>query len=77
MYDESLDGNMDESNHMVYVMKRSGERVPFDLDKIIKAIQKANNEEGIVSERLTEGEIAGMAYGIMKDAENTGRDLSV
>ena len=36
MYDESLDGNMDESNHMVYVMKRSGERVPFDLDKIIR-----------------------------------------
>ena len=77
MYDERLDVNMDESSHIVYVMKRSGERVPFDLDKIIKAIQKANNEEGIVSERLTEGEIAGMAYGIMKDAENTGRDLSV
>src|SRR3712207_5192806 len=77
MYDETLDGNMDAGRHDVYVMKRSGERVPFDLEKIVRAIQKANNEEGILSERLTDGEIAGMAYGIMKDAENTGRDLSV
>ncbi len=79
MYNEYLDGNIHEEEELtqVYVMKRSGERVPFDIDKIINAVEKANNEEGILSERLTSGEIAGIAYGIMKDAENAGRDLSV
>ncbi len=79
MYNEWLDGNIHEEDEVtqVYVMKRSGERVPFDIDKIINAVEKANNEEGILSERLTSGEIAGIAYGIMKDAENAGRDLSV
>ena len=59
------------------VMKRSGERVPFDVDKIANAIMKANREEGIMSERLTADQIREIAEGIRKDAENAGRDLSV
>ncbi|HBN00807.1 MAG TPA: anaerobic ribonucleoside-triphosphate reductase [Firmicutes bacterium] len=59
------------------VMKRSGERVPFDRQKIVNAINGANDEEGIPSERLSPEEIANIALGIQKDAINAGRDLSV
>ena len=75
MYNEYLDGNMHE--HVNCVMKRSGERVTFDAEKIIAAIRKANMAEGIVSERLTEDQINEIAYGIEKDAASAGRDLSV
>ena len=77
MYDELLDGNMDYVEPKICVMKRSGERVPFDLIKIENAIRKANNEEGIISERLTDEQITQIALGIKKDAINAGRDLSV
>ncbi len=77
MYDELLDGNLEIERPQVYVMKRSGERVPFDVKKIVAAIEKANDEEGIPSERLTEECIHGIAEGVMKDAGNAGRDLSV
>ena len=77
IYDESLDGNLDIEEPKICVMKRSGERMSFDRMKIVEAIRGANEEEGIVSERLTEEQINGIAYGIMKDAANAGRDLSV
>ena len=77
IYDESLDGNLDIEEPKICVMKRSGERTSFDRMKIVEAIRGANEEEGIVSERLTEEQINGIAYGIMKDAMNAGRDLSV
>ncbi len=76
-YDEALDGNMEIEETKICVMKRSGERVPFDRQKIVAAINGANDEEGIVSERLTPEEIANIALGIQKDAVNAGRDLSV
>ena len=76
-YDETLDGNMSVDEPKICVMKRSGERVPFDREKIVQAVKSANNEVGIASERLTEEEINGIAYGIYKDAVNAGRDLSV
>lgn len=50
----------------ICVMKRSGERVPFDRQKIVNAINGANDEEGIPSERLTPEEIANIALGIQK-----------
>ncbi|MEE3420113.1 MAG: anaerobic ribonucleoside-triphosphate reductase [Lachnospiraceae bacterium] len=59
------------------VMKRSGERVPFDRTKIADAIRRANREEGIISERLTDAQIEEITSGIQKDAANAGRDLSV
>ncbi len=77
MYDETLDGNLDIENTKICVMKRSGERVPFNRDKIIAAINKANEEEGILSERLSAEQIDTISMGIMKDAINAGRDLSV
>lgn len=76
-YDESLDGNMDTEELKICVMKRSGERVPFDRQKIVDAINSANEDEGIAAERLSPEEIANIAYGIQKDAINAGRDLSV
>lgn len=76
-YDETLDGNMSVDEPKICVMKRSGERVPFNKDKIVQAIKGANNEVGIASERLSEEEINAIAYGIWKDAVNAGRDLSV
>ena len=48
IYDESLDGNMDIEAPQIYIMKRSGERVIFDGEKIANAIRKANKEEGIL-----------------------------
>ena len=75
IYSEELDGNMEVAQ--VCVMKRSGERVPFDKTKIKAAIEKANNEEGILSERLTDEQMEAIASGIEKDAANAGRDLSV
>ena len=77
MYDEVLDGNLGGADAKLCVMKRSGERVPFDQTKIEAAIIKANNEEGIISERLTDEQIKEIANGIRKDAWNAGRDLSV
>ena len=76
MYNEALDGN-NEMGQKICVMKRSGERVPFDVSKIENAITKANLEEGIMSERLSADQIRNIAEGIQKDAENAGRDLSV
>lgn len=74
-YSEVLDGN--NESKQIQVMKRSGERVPFDKSKIVKAIHGANNEEGIVANRLTEDEINQIAEGIMQNAKHAGRDLSV
>lgn len=77
MYDENLDGNMGIEEIKVHVMKRSGERVPFDKEKIKAAIVKANKEEGIPTERLSEQQIDDIVTGIEKDAWNADRDLSV
>ena len=77
IYNEYLDGNMAVEEQKVCVMKRSGERVLFDRSKIAEAIQRANQEEGIFSERLTESMIDEITRGIEKDARNAGRDLSV
>ncbi len=77
IYDETLDGNLDLDDIKMCVMKRSGERVPFNPEKITNAIHKANREVGIITERLTEDEINKIVLGIVKDATNAGRDLSV
>ncbi len=77
IYDERLDGDMDLEEPKICVMKRSGERVPFNGEKIAEAIERANVEEGIVAERLTQEQIYEITRGIEKDARNAGRDLSV
>ena len=75
-YDELLDGNLDMEEQKLYIMKRSGERVLYDSEKIASAIKRANLEEGILSERLTEDEIYDIVRGIEKDARNAARNAS-
>lgn len=77
LYDERLDGNLDIDEPNLCIMKRSGERVPFNKQKIIDAIKKANNEEGIEAERLSDEQINDIANGIFYDALHIGRDMSV
>ena len=77
VYDERLDGNLELNEPNLCIMKRSGERVPFNKTKISDAIRKANNEEGILSERLTDEQINEIADAIYYDAMHAGRDLSV
>lgn len=61
-----------------FVMKRSGERVLFDLSKIVKAINGANRDEESSSlERVTEEEAQNIANKIYKEALLLDRDLSV
>ena len=38
--EERYDDDFNQGN--LFIMKRSGERVPFDENKIIRAIEKAN-----------------------------------
>lgn len=61
----------------IYIMKRSGERVPFDKTKIIVAISKANAEVGIKSQQVTEDAIKKIANDIERAAIDTNRDYSV
>jgi ribonucleoside-triphosphate reductase len=68
---------MDIEPSRTYIMKRSGERVLFDGEKIANAIRKANNEEGILSDQLTEEQIVSIVAGIERAARNASRDLSV
>ena len=73
----STAGNVDIEPSRTYIMKRSGERVLFDGEKIANAIRKANNEEGILSDKLTEEQIVSIVAGIERAAHNASRDLSV
>lgn len=61
----------------IYIMKRSGERVPFDKTKIIVAITKANAEVGIKSQQVTDDTIKMIANHIEQAAIDTNRDYSV
>ena len=61
----------------IYIMKRSGERVPFDKTKIIVAISKANDEVGIKSQQVSNDTIKMIANHIEQAAIDTNRDYSV
>lgn len=58
-------------------MKRSGTRMPFDKEKIVRAIEGANSDEGIDANKIPHDDIVHIADGIEKNARNAGRDLSV
>lgn len=75
IYNEALDGNNEIQT--LYVMKRSGTRVPFDREKIIKAVEGANSDEGIDANKIPHDDIVRIADGIEKNARSAGRDLSV
>ena len=73
--EERYEDDFNQGN--LFIMKRSGERVPFDDSKIVKAIEKANAEVTIPLEKMSEEKIEEIAAQIKRDAENAGRDLSV
>lgn len=73
--EERYEDDFNQGN--LFIMKRSGERVPFDESKIVRAIEKANAEVTIHLEKMSEEKIEEIAAQIKRDAENAGRDLSV
>lgn len=73
--EERYEDDFNQGN--LFIMKRSGERVPFDESKIVRAIEKANAEVTIPLEKMSEEKIEEIAAQVKRDAENAGRDLSV
>ncbi len=58
------------------IIKRSGQEVEFDRDKIIAAVVKANKEVPAVS-RLTDGEIYAIADEVVNECDVLGRSAHV
>lgn len=61
----------------LFIMKRSGQRMPFDLQKIEKAIQKANADMTLPTDKLSQEKIHEIAENIQAKAITTERDFSV
>lgn len=74
-YQDVQDANIRDND--IYIMKRSGVRVPFDSYKIIKAIEKANKEVTITANKLPKTDIQSIAANIEMSARNASRDYSV
>lgn len=58
------------------IIKRSGMEAEFDLEKIIGAVKKANNEV-VESERLSEAQILALSETVEKACSSRSRSLSV
>ena len=58
------------------IIKRSGQEVVFDVDKIVDAVRKANKEI-VESERITEIEIQGIANTVAEECAKMGRSPHV
>lgn len=61
----------------LYVRKRSGERVAFDSEKIIKAINSANQDISIEAEKIDPALIQSISNEVKAYASTIDRDLSV
>lgn len=61
----------------IYIMKRSGERVEFDIDKIKNAIRGANTDDPSVTKIVPEEIINSIAESIKDQASQIDRDLTV
>ena len=59
------------------IIKRSGQEVQFDSEKIKNAIIKANLSVDEVSKRLTDGQIASIVEGVVCECEKVGRAVHV
>lgn len=59
------------------IIKRSGQEVQFDNEKIKLAIQKANNSIDEVSKQLTAGQIDKIVAEVVTECENFGRAVHV
>lgn len=75
-YNEQIRDANDQIDAL-YIMKRSGQRVPFDRSKIINAIRKANHAMSMPSEQLSDDAIETIATNIQRLAKRTNRDFSV
>lgn len=75
LFNEILDA--ESQTKSLFIIKRSGKRVPFEKGKIVRAIQKANEDEGLPSGRLSQEAIEEIANGIELNASRLSRDLSV
>lgn len=58
------------------IIKRSGQEVIFDLEKIVNAVRKANKEI-VESERITELDIVGIAGSVAEECSRIGRSMHV
>lgn len=61
----------------MYVIKRSGEKVPFDSNKILNAIDKANNAELTLKYRISGKEIKDIVASVEQRVNSLGRDATV
>ena len=68
--EERYEDDFNQGN--LFIMKRSGERVPFDESKIVRAIEKANAEVTIPLEKMSEM----IAEQLNCDAETITADTS-
>ena len=59
------------------IIKRSGQEVQFDVEKIKIAIEKANKSVDEISKRLSEDQICRIVEGVSADCENIGRAVHV
>lgn len=75
-YNEQIRDANDQIDAL-YIMKRSGQRVPFDRSKIINAVRKANHAMSMPSEQLSDDAIETIATNIQRLAKRTNRDFSV
>lgn len=75
-YNEQIRDANDQIDAL-YIMKRSGQRVPFDRSKIINVIRKANHAMSMPSEQLSDDAIETIATNIQRLAKRTNRDFSV
>ena len=61
----------------IYIMKRSGERVEFDVNKIKNAIRGANKDDPSVTKIVPEETVSSIAESIKEQASSIDRDLTV
>ena len=59
------------------VIKRSGQEVQFDSEKIKHAIEKANVSVDEMSKRLTDEQIVQIVEGVVRECDNIGRAVHV
>ena len=67
-YNENINDANIKTDDELFVMKRSGMRIKFDIERIVNAISKANDEMTVAFDKLSDKEIREIALKIEKDA---------
>lgn len=76
-YNEDIRDANQSNNSELFIIKRNGQRVPFDRHKIEVALQKSNSDVANPWDKLTNDQIEIIAHYIEKDAAGAGRDYTV